>query len=87
MNKTTNVTHVAASQLSVSSSTNHAAGDQAAPPVRPGASRVSNHREEGLLQDVSNRASSFIGRQDNHIKGCSQEHLIQGLLNENQQRL
>lgn len=54
-----NQTHVAASQLSVSSGTDHAGGDQAAPPVALGAGGVVDHREEGLLQDVGNRTSSF----------------------------
>lgn len=53
-----NLTHIAASEVSVSSSTDHAVGDQAAPPVRPGAGGVADHREEGLLQDVGNRTSS-----------------------------
>lgn len=54
-----NQTHVAASQLSISSSTDHAVGDQVAPPVRPGAGGMANHRKECLLQDVSNRTSSL----------------------------
>lgn len=54
-----NQTHVAASQLSVSSSTDHVAGDQAAPPVVLGAGVVVDHGEEGLLQDFSNGTSSF----------------------------
>lgn len=54
-----NLTHIAAGQLAISSSTDHASGDQAAPPVIPGAGGVTDHREKGLLQDVSDRASSF----------------------------
>lgn len=42
-------THIAASKLSVSSSTDHVVGDQAAPPVTPGAGRVADHREQSLL--------------------------------------
>ena len=52
-------THVAACQLSVSSSTDHVCGHQIAPPVISGAGGVVDHWEEGLLQDVSNGTSSF----------------------------
>lgn len=62
-----NQTHIAASQLSVSSGTDHVVGDQAAPPVTPGASGLADHREQGLLQDVSNRTSSFGREQDIQI--------------------
>lgn len=51
-------THVAAGQLAISSSTDHAAGDQAAPPVVSAAGFVADNRETGLLQDVSNRSPS-----------------------------
>lgn len=64
-----NQTHVAASQLSVSSCTDHVVGDQAAPPVRLGAVGVADHREEGLLQDVSDGTSSFKREQGIEILG------------------
>lgn len=60
------VTHVAASQHSVTSSTDHVVGDQGAPPVGPCAGAHANHGQAGLLQDVSNGTSSF-GREDIHI--------------------
>lgn len=53
------VTHVAAGQLAVSSSTDHAAGDQAAPPVVFAAGFVADNGETSLLQDVSNRSPSL----------------------------
>lgn len=59
----TNLAHIAASHHSISSSANHVIGDQAAPPVIPGAHRVADHRQEGLLQDVSNRTSSCRRKQ------------------------
>ena len=68
------VTHIAAGQVSGSSSTDHAVGDQAAPPVGPVAGGLSHHREEGLLQDVSDGTSSFTQEQGIH----SQDHFIQG---------
>lgn len=70
-----NLTHVAAGQLAISSSTDHVGGDKAAPPVTPGAGRVTDHREKGLLQDVGNRTSSFRREQSFQIQGCSQDHL------------
>lgn len=73
-----NQTYIAASQLSVSSSTDHFVGDQAAPPVRPGADGVADHRKEGLLQDIGNRTSSFRGEQGIHIQVCSLDHFTQG---------
>ena len=57
------MTHIAASQVSISSGTDHVVGDQAAPPVRLGAVGVANHRQESLLQDVSDGASSCTGEQ------------------------
>lgn len=62
----TNNTHVAASQHSVTSGADHVVGDQGAPPVGPLAGGHANHRQAGLLQDVSNGTSSF-GREDIHI--------------------
>jgi len=52
-------THVAASQIAVPSGADHAGGDQAAPPVVPGAGGVANHGQEGLLQGVSDGASGW----------------------------
>lgn len=57
-------THVAAGQLAVSSGTDHAAGDQAAPPVVSAAGFVADNRETGLLQDVSNRSPSWREEED-----------------------
>lgn len=52
------VAHVAAGELSISSSADHVVGDQAAPPVGPGAGGVAHNGEQSLLQDVSNGTSS-----------------------------
>lgn len=52
------MTHVAAGQLAVSSGTDHAVGDQAAPPVVSAAGFMIDNRETGLLQDVSDRSAS-----------------------------
>lgn len=57
-------THVAAGQLAVSSGTDHAAGDQAAPPVVSAAGLVADNREAGLLQDVSDRPPSWRKEED-----------------------
>lgn len=57
-------THVAAGQLAVSSGTDHAAGDQAAPPVVSAAGLVVDNRETGLLQDVSNGSPSWRKEED-----------------------
>lgn len=65
-------THVAASQLPVSSSANHAAGHQVTPPVGPGAGSIVNHGKKGLLQNVSKRSSSFNGEQCVETQACSQ---------------
>lgn len=61
---TREMTHVAAGQLAVSSGTDHAAGDQAAPPVVSAAGFVADNRETGLLQDVSNRSPSWRKEED-----------------------
>lgn len=58
------MTHVAAGQLAVSSGTDHAGGDQAAPPVVPAAGVVADNGETGLLQDVSNRSPSWRKEED-----------------------
>lgn len=53
------VTDVAAGQLAVSSGTDHAGGDQAAPPVVSAAGLMADNREKGLLQNVSDRSPSL----------------------------
>lgn len=62
------LTHVAAGQLAVSSGTDHVVGHQAAPPVGSVAGGLANHREKGLLQDVSDGTSGFKRESNIHIQ-------------------